>query len=474
MADRNDGRHDPRTARVMPTQMGSSRSGRRTGRPNGGQTRNDTSQNTGSDNPNTKQRTKQKASRQDDGSKNAATSSDGSSSSSNNKKRQAKKGRRIKFTEEQKQAARENHPLALQMLGCLIKGSNYHLCPTGCDEKPKVKLFDDGWTCMKCRTSCNGIDTLVEHGGFTFYDAVAVLNGLPTRDGRKAPEPIDITVEKFVAKVDAEVYQFTIEHASLEQAQQFYAQWGISPDAVAQLGGRLLDNPRKMAAAALEKFGRQRLIDAGLVTDGERGVFLVNSRYPVIEPHVWTDGRISSMQFRASAKTAEAVALHKKDPDNYPYKPKFMSLRGVHPDAQIGFGVYKLARLDPGSTVMIVEGFKDVAAAYTLGRNAYGLPGAGTRPPTSVLKHLAGHNIVVALDADEAGTEFRDKLVELLKSAGCPSVTTHFPACVTGCVCDVEPDGRDLTDVLQAVTAADKLQQVKDGRKVDLPPATTS
>jgi 5S rRNA maturation endonuclease (ribonuclease M5) len=97
------------------------------------------------------------------------------------------------------------------------------------------------------------------------------------------------------------------------------------------------------------------------------------------------------------------------------YVTPFLSLKGGTPDHLVGCGLKRLVEIPRPSTVYIVEGFKDLLAARTLGVEAYAIPGTGVMPPERSVEILRMHSVVVMLDGDAAGEKGREHLVTYLR-----------------------------------------------------------
>ena len=156
------------------------------------------------------------------------------------------------------------------------------------------------------------------------------------------------------------------------------------------------------------------------------------------------------MQFRPTGQTKIAVKAHKEwkkayalDPEHAgpkaEYVTPFFSIRGAGNDSLIGCGLLKISTLKEPSEIWIVEGFKDLLAARSMGFEAYAVPGVGARIPDKVMQLFLdkGHNLVVCLDGDEAGQRGRIAITAALNERGVPC--TPHPGL---------PDGMDVADVL--------------------------
>lgn len=325
--------------------------------------------------------------------------------------------------------ARTNVAGAFTLAG-LVSDTGKVRCPLcGTDTKGKVRLFaDGGWHCYKCGRHGDALGLLLERD-YRFVEAVDALCGRSTpRTGGPLVIPTKLVVtDGFRADVDSELYRFVLDHGSVFDAVAYYKQFGISSHVVRQSGAVGVLAPEALLGELRARFGDERLQKSGLVTEADRTKpmrMLVNDDYPLIEPHFDADGNPTAMQFRASPAQADKVAAHKRGEG--PYVPKFLSLRGAGPDHLLGCGLPRLASIVP-SVVRVVEGFKDLLAARTLGWEAYALPGAGTTPPPYALDVLARHRLQIALDGDEAGQAGAENLLEYLKGFGLTVSLVRLP-----------------------------------------------
>lgn len=351
------------------------------------------------------------------------------------------------------------------------------VCPT-CGKGPlpssKFKVQPSGQFKHFSSTGCHGdaAGILMAHLGVNYSDAVRVLNGKPTRgsDVNVTVAEIDIaTVTNFTgvtSKIDPEVFDGVLVYGrktgGVAAAQEFYGTWHISPQVVEASGAVMITDPAHFEKAILERFGLTRLLECGLfVLDrNQRPRSLVGERFPVVEPHRHpASGQVLYMQFRASHAQYQNYLAHKRGEREYGGSEKLISLKGAPSNAQIGTGLHLIHQLPEGSTVHIVEGFKDQLANNTAGLHAYGLPGTGVRPPEKILPLLARHKVVVAFDGDEAGqlamnggptgededAPRKEGLVDFLRRHGVDATA------------QVLPHGWDSTDLLVAHHASGRM-----------------
>ena len=336
------------------------------------------------------------------------------------------------------------------------------VCPAcGTAKAKKVNFFmgrngTPRWGCRRCGKTGTAVDLYIERTGAGFVEALdAILGRGPGRRpaGAVAPTPI---VPSFTAVHDVEVYDAVVALGNRPAAVQYWGAWHISPTAVAELGSTMLTNAEAAARVLTHRFGADRLRACGIVTTGAKGqdYFLVNRRYPVIEPQRDAVGRVSAMQFRPSPEQRVKVEAHKRFRREHgegavggpKYQTPFLSPRGAAAPTLIGYGLHRAAGLAPKTPIYVVEGAKDWLAARTLrpDREVYAVPGTGVMPPDAALEVLAQLRVVVMLDGDEAGAKGRAVLTEYLRERGIDAVPVASPL----------PAGFDVADMLVARSAA--------------------
>lgn len=339
---------------------------------------------------------------------------------------------RTRAWQQAKQAGKTSQALtlALSTVGKINTEDGIVLCPK-CGKAAqlgkKFKMFPDGgWKHFSSQGCFGDAHTVLVESGIPFPDAVRYLAGQPTRTPIQRPSNIaEVNIApKFVAKVDAEVLNGVLVYGrktnGVDAAIDFYSTWHISPDAVRESGAVMITDPEHFTTNIVKRFGPDRLVAAGLFTEGRNGVRpLLGENFPLVEPHIHPVTQTPTyMQFRASAAQAARHAEHKAGKRPYAGSEKFLSLRGTPRSSQIGMGLPRVAQLSKRSDVYIVEGFKDLLAARTFGVEAFAIPGVDFRPSEAVCEILSRHNIIVTLDGDDAGAAGRAGLVKYLNDAG--------------------------------------------------------
>ncbi|RJL23967.1 toprim domain-containing protein [Bailinhaonella thermotolerans] len=307
----------------------------------------------------------------------------------------------------------------------------------------KVDPAAGTWRCYSSGEGGNAVDLLMRGCGLTFVEAVNVLLGRPagprTRARPATPVPDLPPVQNFTCAIDPEVYDAVRRacgQTGIQAAVRYYGAWHIAPHAVREAGATVAVNAAALQQLLVSRFGMARLKRCGLVveTGSGRDLWLLSGKYPVIEPHLTPAGRTAGMQFRPAGAQLQRVRAHERaskqarqarergerPPADIPrYQPKFLSLAGINPaESLIGCGLPRISRLPPDSTVIVVEGFKDVLAARTMGKEAFGLPGTNAVISDRVADVLRPHRLLVALDGDEAGQDAIDQVVATLREHG--------------------------------------------------------
>jgi 5S rRNA maturation endonuclease (ribonuclease M5) len=353
---------------------------------------------------------------------------------------------RRKFNDEDINKAKGKLSLAFALLGLYKDGVK--VCPSCGADKPKKVVFkssktgQDYWKCYPCGNFSDAIKLLKDFGGMEFYDAIGALLEL---DGFSKPDalvPVEKAEKSFSAVVDVEVYDFIRDFGDIEAAVNYWSTWHIDGEVVRQSGSTVITDANSLHRELVNFFGWDRLIAAGvvIVIDEKDKYFLINAEYPVIEVHESPSGHVVGMQFRPSLKQREKVLAHKrwkerwskesrdgvsaadawkvaynKDPiaagERSGYVTPFLSIKGAGVDSLVGCGIHRMHTLPAGSKIYIVEGFKDMLAARSMGVEAYAIPGTGVMPSKKVCAMLSRFDVIVVLDGDAAGAKGRENLM---------------------------------------------------------------
>ena len=346
---------------------------------------------------------------------------------------------------------------AMAVAGLFSADGTMVICP-GCGKPAKVgskiKLQPSGMYKHFSKDGCTGdaISVLRSRFDVGFWDAANFLVGKTTKFEFPEAQPVDIALSAFVAQVDTNLnggmfhYGTNAKIKGVEAAVAYYGQWHIGADAVKASGAVLIPDPAHLAQMAKQRYGDDKLLACGWASPnkepGSPAWFLVSDRYPVLEPHHHPDGRILFVQLRASNAQLARIAQHRAGQIKYP-GDKFLSLRGVPRSAQVGTGLAQISAAKAGTTIYVVEGFKDALAAATMGSLAYGVPGVDYRPGELALSVLRDKDVQVCFDGDEAGQTQAEPMAQYLRENGVERVTVRNL-----------PPGYDVTDRLVGRYAA--------------------
>lgn len=324
-------------------------------------------------------------------------------------------------------------------------------CQTSKNKKVEHKISAKGvnyWTCHKCG-SYGSATKLLRVNGFKLPKAIDMLLG-NSNDALVDLKIVKVGTNKFKSNVDIELYSALLSFGDLSYAQNYYSTWHIDPKVVKESGSVGITDLSSMKNFLFKKFGKERVIAAGLLTIDRNGndYWLINKDYNVIEPHHNTSGDVVAMQFRPSFQQLAKVSAHKLfkkrwsniqdeltgeilDPseaflrakergeisgEEIPYVPPFMSIKGASSESLVGCGLNRIAKLPNKQKIYVVEGFKDLLAARTMGVEAYAIPGVGSLPNKDITDFFAKRedHLIVMLDGDEAGALGRESLAKHL------------------------------------------------------------
>ena len=171
-------------------------------------------------------------------------------------------------------------------------------------------------------------------------------------------------------------------------------QLGFAPDGWNSLVGHL----------TARGFSEQDLVEAGLAAEGERGVY-DRFRYRLIFPTRDVRARLIGFGARALRPDDEPKYL------NTPQTPLFEKSATLHGLDRAGDAARRAGR------IVIVEGYMDVIAAHQFGmENVVASMGTAITQKQMALIKRYTQNVVLALDADAAGSEAALRGVEVAAS----------------------------------------------------------
>jgi hypothetical protein len=338
---------------------------------------------------------------------------------------------------------------ALATAGLVNSDGTAVICP-GCGKSApignKFKIFPDGGYKHFGANGCHGnaITILRTRFDCTFGDAIRFLQGKRTRFTFPEATVIPITVKKFTAKRDIGLNQLALNylgHTRIKGDKLAIAVDSlhhIIPEATLAYGCVGAPDPDQFNRDFFQRCGEQRVEEGGWAYRTKSGDLrgLVSEDYNFLEVHHHPDGSPYFVQLKASGAKREKIRLNEQRGGKY-IGGKFLSLRGIPRELQLGTGLHVIAKAAPGSRVVVVEGGKDARSAYTMGALAYGIPGVDYRPGDIALDTLKTHRVDVMLDGDDAGNAHAEELAQHLRDGGVKHVSVRKL-----------PDGQDVNDIL--------------------------
>ena len=201
-----------------------------------------------------------------------------------------------------------------------------------------------------------------------------------------------------------------------------------SPDALGYLGSRGLPTDATPDLFALPPPACQRAVIAKIAAiHGEAAVRATGIARDDLRAFRWPEHRLGIVWRNAYGRTADTLQFRLVEaPRGDAKKVLFCRGRAV----RWPFGMHQLQTGPAGTAVLIVEGIPDWLAVHGIYAPYVGcciaLPSAARLRP-EWLSQLAGRQVFVALDADEAGERAAAEIIEQLRPVAAPLRVHPFP-----------------------------------------------
>lgn len=296
-------------------------------------------------------------------------------------------------------------------------GSTYKaLCPFHQEKTPSFVVFPhtQTWRCFgACGEGGDVFSFIMKIEGLTFPEALRQL----AREAGVELEPPDARTsvlnqqrEHLRGVCEAAMRLFTewLRAPVGEACRAYLERRRVSPEMVLAFGlGYAPEGWDTLLNAMLARgYTQQDLLDAGLVVANERGGVYDRFRHRLIFPIRDVRGRVVGFGGRALDDDQQPKYL------NSPQTLLFDKGRLLY-----GLDLAKDA-IRREDRVVLVEGYMDVIAAHQAGyRNVVASLGTALTPEQLRLINRFTHNIVLALDADTAGTEAAKRGVHAARDA---------------------------------------------------------
>lgn len=300
------------------------------------------------------------------------------------------------------------------------------LCFIHDDTHPSLHFNTDKntWKCYVCDKGGGVINLVMEKLGVGFVDACKWLSDkfniyiseddgcrkqIKTKTVKVAKQQKTETKPQIVA--DIELYEWVAQRAKLSDiAKKFlFEERKYSEEVVQNLGIGSVTYPKVLVSALVDRFGEERCLKSGLVKRGKYGLYLYFYAPCLLFPYKDMDGRVVSLQSRYIGNREDAK--------------RFLFIQ----NAQIGlFNVGVLKDMKIGEKLFISEGITDCIGLLSSGRKAVAIP-SSTLLKEDQINLLAGRNLYMYPDKDEAGERLFNELQDKLGKRGTMVVRVSLP-----------------------------------------------
>lgn len=330
-------------------------------------------------------------------------------------------------------------------------GANHiGLCPFHGEKTPSFHVYADGhYHCYGCGAHGSAIGFLMDADGLTFPEAIETLAAqlgleVPRQEtsGRRPDsglyDVLGAANERFQAwlKGDAE-------------ARAYVKQRGIGQKTANRFGLGLAPAGWDALKNALQRFGNDKLVAAGLLVSAETGRTYDRFRERIVFPIRDTRGRVIGFGGRTYRASADDQAKYINSPESDVFKKR----REL-------YGLYEARQADSRlASVVVVEGYMDVVALAEHGI-ANAVATLGTAIGQAHFAQLYRRNlddVVCCFDGDDAG-----------RAAAWKAVTAAFPVLSEGRQLRFVflPDGEDPDSLVRARGADDFRARVQGATSV--------
>jgi len=314
------------------------------------------------------------------------------------------------------------------------------LCPFHSEKRPSFFVYPDqqSWHCFgACNTGGDVFSFVMKHDDIDFGEALRIL---ADRAGvvldRKTEARAKETDRLYKANEEAAQFfhNLLLSASEAEKARRYVTGRGISPQTAAEFN--LGYSPNKWEALKthlLERgYTEPELASAGLVIESEDGTSHDRFRNRLMFPICDSGGSVAGFGARALDDSLPKYT-------NSPQTPTFDKSGNLY-----GINLARQA-MRKQKTAVIVEGYLDAITAHQNGfQNVVASMGTAiTEKQVSIIKKaVKSANLVLALDADEAGEE------AMLRCVGYENLLDAEVKVVT------LPPGKDPDDVIKSDAAA--------------------
>ncbi len=233
-----------------------------------------------------------------------------------------------------------------------------------------------------------------------------------------------------------------------DAAKEYLKERGISNATIQEFRLGLAGDPWSEASEHLKakKFTEREILDAGLAKKNERGTLTDKFRNRIMFPIADSAGRVVGFSGRIFGENASPEAPKYL---NSPETPLFHKSRILY-----GFDRAKAA-IRKANCAVLVEGQMDLLASSQAGwGNTVAVSGTAFTPEHTALIHRMTENLVLALDADEAGIKAAGRAARVALQGGLNVKVAQLPT------------GLDPADFIQKNGAEAWKKAIRDSKDI--------
>lgn len=323
-------------------------------------------------------------------------------------------------------------------------------CPFHAERTPSFHVSPDRGTyhCFGCNVGGDIFSFIETIEGLDFKGALKILaeragvelvyerGGKEKKDERERLfELLEATTIFYTSKLNDAAKKYLKERGLTDATIQAF-RLGLAGDTWSEASEHL----------RAKKFTDKEILDAGLAKKNERGSLTDKFRNRIVFPIADTAGRVVGFSGRIFGENASPDAPKYL---NSPETPLFHKSRILYGFDKAKMAVRKL------NCAVLVEGQMDLLASHQAGwANTLAVSGTAFTPEHAALIKRMTENIVLALDADEAGIKAAGRAARTALQGGLNVKVTRLPA------------GLDPADLIQKEGADEWKKSIRDSKDI--------
>ena len=299
----------------------------------------------------------------------------------------------------------------------LRKAGGHHmgLCPFHDEKTPSFHVYPDGhYHCFGCSAHGTTLGFLMQMDGLAFPEAVeslAAMAGLEVPRERTQGRQVDTEIYDVLTAADRCFRRWLRQHAEGPAAIAYLKSRGLSGQTVRDFSIGLAPSGWESLKVALNSFGEEKLLAAGLLTQNDQGRTYDRFRQRIVFPIRDTHGRVIGFGGRiydGSGRNGEGPREGEPKYLNSPETAAFKKGREL-------YGLFEARRVERRlASVVLVEGYMDVVALAERGV-ANAVAALGTAIGEAHFSRLFRHvdRVTCCFDGDEAGIRAAGRAIDV-------------------------------------------------------------